>query len=364
MLFLNELTDPGDPRTRVVIDLLAERVYRPAPVDEALEAAGLKPGNYPLERAKLTWAAAVPDAASQGRLSLLIEQVVRAEPAFRTELDRRLRLLIAPPGAMHNWYHHNDPYACQFVGPRASRALIDRVELRRGLRALARDDYRILVVNGPSRSGKSHTWVLIDHLRNAGQLIGTHRFARVTTHAWSGEVTGEDLGLSMARKLGLDVRVASSREQDDTRVRKILDTLVGNYPQGDGVTRWIILDGLDRPDVQASARDLARRLITLVDEGELPHTRLIVTGLDTLGLQVGYSVRHETIPAINVALVRSFLAEVAEHLGRQVTGDELDALAAEALSPGPAPPPDLHQVEESVVRLVTTRWVKGLAHDE
>ena len=101
-----------------------------------------------------------------------------------------------------------------------------------------------------------------------------NRFVRVTTHTWSGEVSGEDLALSLADKLGLDIKLTPSRELDDARIRKILDMVIGRYPQGDGITRWIILDGLDRPGVQNSARDMAKRLITLVDEGELPQTRL------------------------------------------------------------------------------------------
>ncbi|GAA3591802.1 hypothetical protein GCM10022419_088300 [Nonomuraea rosea] len=356
MYWLNELTDPSDPRTRLVTDLLTRRVYGRS-VEDLLLTAGLNPGHYVLEPAKLAWRAVVPDAASLGLLSGLVGEVVRQDPAFGALLESRLRELTTPPGAARRWYHHDDPYACQFLGPRASRALIDRVELRKGLRALVHDDFRILVVNGPEGSGKSHTWVLVDHLRDAGTLAGTHRFARVTTHAWSDTVTGEDLGLSMARKLGLDIALASSGEQAATIVRKILDMLVGKYPQGDGVTRWIILDGLDRPGVDDSARDLAKSLIRLVDEGELPYTRLIVTGLDTLGLQIGSSVRHETIPAITVALVRAFLADAARHLGHEADDQELDALAAEALGPGEGPP-DLRSLEENVYRIVTTHWVK------
>jgi hypothetical protein len=140
-------------------------------------------------------------------------------------------------------------------------------------------------------------------------------------------------------------------------VRKFLDHLVGVYPGGDGITRWIILDGLDRPGVQEGARDLARGLIQLVEDGELPQTRLIVTGLDSLGLNVGYAVRTEEIPAIDRVLLRAFLADVATHLGRTTCDGELEEWIAEILGPGPQPR-DLSEVEASVVRLVTTRWVQ------
>ncbi|MEV6925057.1 hypothetical protein AB0M46_11225 [Dactylosporangium sp. NPDC051485] len=342
--------DLRHPRTELLIDLLARTVYGDA-VPLALERAGLNPGIYPLGTAWLAWTHAVPDAFQQGRLGALVDAVSELKPAFRRELDRRLE---QAPGA--GWYRHADPFAWCFVGPRTVRAVIDRYELRASLRQLARADYWVLVVHGPPRSGKSHTWLLLEHLRSAGGLAG-HRFARVTTHYWTGEVTGPAFAESLAAKLGLDVDLTPSGELDDAWVRKFLDRLVGAYPD-DGATRWIILDGLDRPGVQQSARDLARGLIARVEDAELPHTRLVVTGLDPFGLPGRHAVRVEEIPAIDGAVLRRFLADVAGHLGRDTTGAELDACVAEILGPGPQPP-DLALVEESVVRLVTTRWVSA-----
>jgi hypothetical protein len=351
-----ELTDP---RARLLIDLLSSNVFGEAQVEATLGAAGLNPGDYPLSTAKLAWTAAVPDAARLGKLAALVDAVSGSKPAFGRELERRMSQLLRPAGA-GSWYGHEDPYACAFVGLRSARAVIDRVRLRSGLRELAEDQYWVLVVFGQPRSGKSHTWLLVDHLRTAGRLVGVNRFTRVTTHRWSGEVTGEMIAQSLASKLALSIDLAPSGELDDARVRKFLDHLVGVYPSGDGVTRWIILDGLDRPGVQEGARDLARGLIQLVEDGELPQTRLIVTGLEPLGLHVGYAVRTEEIPAIDRTLLRAFLTDVAAHLGRATNDAELDTWIAEILGPGPQPR-DLSEVEASVVRLVTTRWAQGVS---
>jgi hypothetical protein len=358
MLTLDDpaLSDLRDPRVQLIVEMLSQTVYGEAPVAVALQTAGLNPGDYLLSPARLTWTTAVPDAARRGTLGALIHGVIASNRAFGTELERRINQLLAPAAGRPGWYHNDDPYSCAFVGLRSGRALIDRVGLREGLRDLAEDQYRILVVHGMPRSGKSHTWVLVDHLRNVGKLVGINRFVRVTTHAWSGQVSGEDLARSLAAKLGLYIEVAPSAELDDTRVRKFLDRFVGLYPHEDGVTRWIILDGLDRPGVQEGARDLAKNLIRLVEDGELQQTRLIVTGLDQLGLQVGYAARVEEIPAIDRALVSSFLRDVAAHLGRAVTDGELDACIREVLGPGPEQR-DLGEVERAVVQLVKTRWL-------
>nr|BFE71320.1 hypothetical protein GCM10020092_046210 [Actinoplanes digitatis] len=346
-----ELTDP---RVRLLIDLLSRDVHGEL-IAVALSSAGLDPGDYPLDRARLTWTAAVPDAARLGRLGALIEVVSATRPTFTRELESRLALLLRPPPA--GGYSEDDPYRCSFVGLRGARAVIDRAGLRDGLRDLAEDQYWVLVVHGHPRSGKSHTWLLVDHLRNVGKLVGVNRFARVTTHRWSGEVTGEAVAMSLASELGLPVTLSPSGELDDARVRKFLDHLVGVYPGDDGVTRWIILDGLDRPGVQEGARDLARGLIQLVEDGELPQTRLIVTGLDPLGLHVGYAVRTEEIPAIDGTLLRAFLTDVAARLGRDIGDAELDAWITEILGPVPAAR-DLSEVEAAVVRLVRSNWTR------
>jgi hypothetical protein len=357
------LSDPSDPRTKLIVEMLTESVFQSERVRAYLQAAGIKPGFYDTNIANIAWVSAVPDAARNGRLQDLIDRVVEDDSAFGRELERRLQPLLMPSGGESAWYRNDDPYSCDFVGPRASRAVIDRAGLRRGLRELATDDYWILVVSGQARSGKSHSWVLIDHLRNAGKLTGVHRFVRVTTHTWSGEVTGEDLAQSLIAKLGLNIGLTPSGELEDARIRKLLDMLVGAYPQDDGVTRWIILDGLDRPGVQNSARDVAKRLITLVDEGELPKTRLIVTGLDPLGLTVAHTVRFEEIPPINKARLRSFFEEVAAHLGRTVAAEELDACVDEVLGTG-EPTLDLHDVEEAVLQTVKKRWVDGVRNGD
>jgi hypothetical protein len=238
--------------------------------------------------------------------------------------------------------------------------VIDREQFRAGLRSLAAEDYRVLVVSGPPGSGKTHSWRLIDHLRQAGMLDG-HKCVRVSTHIWgNAEVTGEMIAQAAADRLGLDIRLTGSGELADARARKILDMLVGRYP-ADGVIRWIVLDGLDRPRVLDSARDVGRQLITMVDDGELPNTRLVITGFDGSLTAVSASVLTDQIPAIDRERMRSFLADVAARLGRTVGAAELDALAAEVLGAAGSPSA-MAELETAVVALVKREWAPGGQH--
>lgn len=352
-LDLGDLRD--DPRTRVITELLSETIYNQEAIAEAITVAGLVPGDYLPNVARLAWVQAVPDAIRERRLDALVESIVKYDLPFAMRLEARLQPLLGVPGA-GGWYPCHDPFTCGFVGPGAGRALIDRVGLRGGLHDLAVDGYRVLVVYGPSGSGKTHSWRLIDHLRQAGQLTG-HKCVRVSTHKWgNAEVTGEMVAQTLADRLGLEVRLTGSGELEDARARKILDLMTGKYP-ADGITRWIVLDGLDRPRVRDSARDVGRDLITMVADGELENTRLVITGFDAGWIGDSGSVRFETIPAIDAALVRAFLADTAARLGHTVGAPQLDAYAAEVL--GGDPPRTLAEIEDAIVALVKREWGPG-----
>lgn len=357
------LGDLQDPRTMLVVRMLKNHVYGEGNVTAALRAAGLSPGEYDLSRARLTWQAAVPDAARERKLDALIGYVTGGDPAFGRTLEWELRALNASPegGA---WYTCKDPFRCGFVGAGAGRAIIDRADLRQGLADLARDQYRALVVSGGPGSGKTHSWLLIDHLREAGKLTG-HKCIRVTTHTWgNAEVTGEMVAQSLADRLGLDIQLTASGELPDARARKILDMIVGQYP-ADGVIRWIVLDGLDRPRVTESARDVGRQLLTMVCEGDLPKTRLVITGFDELGVLNKSIVRVETIRAIDAILVRSFLMDVAGHLGREVEPEDLDDLVDGVLGTGADDlARSLEEIEVAVVELVKQRWGAAIHHGD
>jgi hypothetical protein len=91
------LASPSDPRTRVIIEMLSTTVYESARIITLLQVVGLNPGDYPLEIARRTWTAVVPDAARQGQLAALIDAIVDEEPAFGPQLERRLQRLQDEP---------------------------------------------------------------------------------------------------------------------------------------------------------------------------------------------------------------------------------------------------------------------------
>lgn len=362
MFSFNEL-NRGDSRLIVVTRFLARAAHDRGERETALEIAGMPPELYERDIPWLAWLAAVNDAVNQGKLEALVEAVatVKLDSVLRQSLERELaNMPTAAAGGDRMWYQCVNPWDSRFVGPDASRAVIDRSGLRSGLRDLAREQRRVLVISGAAGSGKSHSLLLIEHLQDAHQLIG-HRFAIVSTHEWGGEVTGVQLALTLARRLGLDLDLKPGGDElGDALVRKILDLIAGRYPQDQASPCWIILDGLDRPLVHESARDMARRLIVMVGLGALRPTRLIVTGLDELTNEERRYASWERIPVIDDSLMREFLSAVAGQLGYQLRQGELDAYVAGVLGSGTVLR-TLGEVEDAVIDLVRTRL--AVSHD-
>lgn len=342
---------PEDKRIKVIADFLTRVVYHEEEIKSALEWAELQPGIYSLKQPRLAWLAAVTDACNGGRLEALVDAAagVKQDAFLKQELARELEQM--PAAGDGRWYRCIDPWDSKLVGPDASRAVIDRSGLRNGLRQLAREQRRVLVISGSAGSGKSHSLRLIEHLWDAKHLVG-HRYALVSTHESSGEWTGDQLALTLARRLGLDLDIRPGGDElGDALVRKILDLIVGRYPQDQASPCWIVLDGLDRPLVHESARDMARRLIAMVGLGALRPTRLIITGLDDLTNEERRYAIWERIPAIDNVLMREFISAVAGEVGYQLRQGELDAHVADVLGSG-AERRTLDEVEDAVIRLV------------
>jgi hypothetical protein len=355
------LYGPNDNRTKAIVKLLKDTIFVREQIIAVLQDSKLSPGDFVLQPAALAWREIVPIAAMNNKLDGLVEVVTRRDPEFGVRLEQVLRPLLAPADL---WYPCRDPYYCGFFGPGATTAMIDRDGLRTGLQNLVNDQYRVFIVSGARKSGKTHSWLLIDHIRQAGKLAG-HECVCVSTHDWSTgtKVSGAMMVQAIADQLSLNVRATGSDELGEARTRKLLNLLAGEYPKGDGVTRWIVLDGLDRDEAMnaVDAKDVALKLIPMVNTSRLPDTRLVITGFDPLWLQSRRQILFETIPAIDEIRVSSFLADTAGHLGYQVDPASLARFATEVIGAG-GPSRDLELIEDAVVRLVKREWGPGGQH--
>src|SRR5213593_4262761 len=115
--------------------------------------------------------------------------------------------------------------------------------------------------------------------------------------------------------------------------------------------RIIVIDGLNRPGLQADVNQLAAMLITEVINRQLPRTQIVLTGYaGEVDPAYGDLVAKEDVLTITSHHIRSYFEDLV--LGRAMTGDELNDLVAEALS-GQGDIEDLaHRVRGCVLRLL------------
>lgn len=351
---------PSDPRSRALVNLLTEAIFERDEIVDVLRTVQLHPGDYPDRWSRLTWTAAVQDAAKKGRLRDLIDAITVKQPQFGRVWRAQCAALESEARVSSPWYTCPDPFESRFVGGGASRAMIDREGLRRGLRELVSDEYRVMVVTGSPRSGKSHSWRLVEHLREIGPASGVPPFRAVlvTTHDWSVPAKAEDVMAALVDNLGIDLDIRLTDELPESRARKLVNKLIGRYPD-DGVLRWIVFDGLDRPGVQPEVVELVLRIARAANDGRLPKTRILVTGLnETIDSDLEGLIRREEIPALRTETFRDFFISIADHLNREIDENRLDEMIAEAVQ-GWAGNVDLGEVERAVYRLAHDRLLSS-----
>ena len=277
-------------------------------------------------RGPFAWPAVIGDATAAGVLDHLLLAATDRAPGLAASLP-------APPRT-GPWYQHPEPTECTFVGPRAKHAVIDRAGLRSGLQEFRSDDSRVIVVTGNSRTGKSYSWRLIQHVCDNLPDEEAVDAVLVSTHTWERTVTADEVAEALSQKLlGRRFEAVSGGELPETRARKIVEVLVGSL-RGREHDSWIVLDGFDRKGVAACARELVVRLVDAVEAGELDHTRLVVTGLaETLSGDTADGVFLEQLRPLGRDDVEAFFTATIKHL-RIAADDRVGELTDDAMGAG------------------------------
>jgi len=137
--------------------------------------------------------------------------------------------------------------------------------------------------------------------------------------------------------------------QRSTSPRILTNRLIGRLP-GDHRRRWLFVDGLDRPNVGSVAVELAEKLAEAAVNDRLFPLQLIIAGyagalLDDSAL--------ERIQPIGRPEVESFFRDVADHLGADVTEEDMQRLFSEFYA-GLGTPVDLPTLEREAARMART----------
>lgn len=207
--------------------------------------------------------------------------------------------------------------------------IIDRHALRAALRELLDPDgqLRILVVNGPPRSGKSFTYRMAEQAAARTRAFQTIYEDLASLPA----PTPEDLARRLALRIGGVIDTIPPAGTWTARsMRELARWLLGQLAATSRGWCWI-LDGLSSPSLPAVTRDF---VLTLADEARPALLRLVLLDFDgALPSGTELSARREELTPIGEPEVREFFSDL------QVRG-EIDVgswtrAALEGLPAGP-----------------------------
>ncbi|MFP2904608.1 hypothetical protein ACLESD_06035 [Pyxidicoccus sp. 3LFB2] len=193
------------------------------------------------------------DALWQSDLSLVVEvHAVFKVHQEGMEEEERLRQLAATA----------DPFADMRIC--RGNAFLARRELRRELKRLANDDRSILLVDGPSRSGRSYTHKLIQHI---AEQRGQFRVA------WS-DCSGPSLTLSasgLAQLLSLSIgrppgQMPTQEAQEPRWAQQLAQWVLAH--DAEAASRWwLVFDGFEGTELAPGARAFIEHLAQRIGTG-------------------------------------------------------------------------------------------------
>jgi hypothetical protein len=215
----------------------------------------------------------VTRAEDENSLGKLLDAAIDIRPAAQPLIALRGELAAQIIAEREDHYK-----ACWLLG---DRVLLDRKPLREALKRVndVQAGKHILVVHGPSLSGKSHSYQMIRYLqeRRGGFKLVWVDMKTLVASAAGDELRPEELGQALVDQMNLSENMPPrSNEQDARWVQRFCNWLTGRLA-GSSTLYWIVLDSFDKTLVPTGVHDLIRELAVRV-ESNLGQVRLILLG--------------------------------------------------------------------------------------
>jgi hypothetical protein len=332
--------DWNGQRGQSLVRLLAGQYREDAAIEPLLGVCDIWVGLLPnIAEPELRWFAFAKSLHSKGLLGRLLDEIARDRPALA---DRLAGLVEADATPILG----NPP---------------DPSDLRSNLRVFFSDDndtrLNVLIVRGPERCGKSFSFQLIKH------IAGERRDLKLVHIDFSPAALGNravDLMSIIYARLGMPDLTANTRDtatQDTTTTRyaaNLVNEFVGAYRPIEGATRILVIDGLNRVDLNPNVQHLVAGLAVEVVRDQLPATQLVLMGYGgAFDQELTFDVLTEDVAEITQTHVRLFFEGLVP--GRPLASEELENMVREAMI-GADKKLDIleKQVRDTALRLVGT----------
>lgn len=311
----------GD-RASEMAKVLANEYRDDASIHMVLQNIGaqelLRTGSLRLE---LLWFQIICDLHSTGDLPRLLDHVVEQSPRLKTRLDD---LSADPPPGRGN---PADRYAVLFTRT-GNIPIIDRDRLRLVLRAFIQDRLPAVIIRGDAQTGKTHSFELLKHVLEG---CDEPRHIKINFSSAICGSTATELMIVMRSRLGLPplsrgrVKTSSSLHH----AADMVNSFVGDYNKSLNAAsrRILVIDGVDRPDIDSNVPIMVAMLIAECVDQQLLGCQLFVTGFDgDLDRQIRFAVQEDVTSPITTSHVRAHLSSFARELGTELDTDSLSKM--------------------------------------
>jgi hypothetical protein len=239
-----------------------------------------------------------------------------------------------------------DPLSTRWLSP--GRPFLNRSALREGVRGLMSPaGPRILLVNGPSGSGKSYTAGFIQYIAEKTRAF---RAANIVLDSTYGPA---DLAREFAFHLGLDAGSIPATD-DQTHTRYVLQLAYWFLAQARASRSewWLILDGFSSADLSPDTQQLVQTLVDSIERESTP-LRLVLLGFDEpLPVEAGPNIYREHITPIREVDIREFVVDLLASASGDVTQEGIDEVMEQLLRDLPTGPQRLSRLNPRLESLV------------
>lgn len=302
-------------------------------------------------------AAPLPDTPAEPHLFTLIrwaDHFDRIEALIRgaltqfpgqAVLDALARPLLAAiakrrPSAQKGY---EDPFkACTLDGT----LFINRAPLRHAIERLsAGANPRVFAVNGPSRSGKSHSLYFIAHIEEKQR-----KFEKLVVDLKDeapAKFRPNMLVRSLVRQMGRNKSVPDIPKEEDSStparwVRDLADFLLGEIK--DSQKLWVIvLDGFGNPNLDELTREMVRELVVRAARESLLRVVLLQYSDDLLPVELAGRFEREPISAFTKDDLRGFFQSYIRMQGEEPEDAALDEIVESIWSAVPGGGPERNE---------------------
>lgn len=212
------------------------------------------------------------EAKGRAKLLIFLEKLTKTP---NEELAGIAEGVIAdlPPRPFFEKHEHHDP--AQALFPR-DEAFLDRDHIRLHIAALrTMHGVRTLILNGPSMSGKTHTYELVRHVATAAPPF-RYLYIDLRTDMTPGYNAGQFMK-SISYKMKLDLKDWPVKQaQTSTWVQELRDWFIGALNDRKEMW-WLVIDGMSQVEIAIDIREL---ISSLVGEAEknTDNLRLVLIG--------------------------------------------------------------------------------------